>query len=275
MRGRCRIRAVHLLAGLICGAAVLAPAAGAGARPARANAEGGWWHPPARLSWYWQLTGKINNTRAVAAYDIDGFENSAAEVALLHARGVHVVCYLSVGTSESWRPDFASFPKSVIGRKDGTWPGEHWLDIRALSVLEPIMSARFRMCREKGFDAVEPDNIEGFANASGFPLTAAEQLTYNEWVAGAVHALGMAVLQKNDGEQTAQLLPYFDGALSEECNQYKECSLFAPYVAAGEPVLNAEYRLATSRFCAADGAAGIMGARYGLALDGRRFEPCF
>jgi hypothetical protein len=85
----------------------------------------------------------------------------------------------------------------------------------------------------------------------------------------------MAVLQKNDGEQTQQLQSYFDGALSEQCNQYRECQDFQPYVSAGKPVLNAEYRLSPKRFCAADEAAGIMGARYNLALNGKRFEPCF
>jgi hypothetical protein len=106
----------------------------------------------------------------------------------------------------------------VLGRSNG-WPGERWLDIRQLAVLEPIMTARFQMCREKGFDAVEPDNIEAYANRSGFPITAAQQLTYNEWIAGEVHFLGMSVLQKSDGEQTEQLEPHFDGALSEQCNQ--------------------------------------------------------
>jgi hypothetical protein len=142
-------------------------------------------------------------------------------------------------------------------------------------VLEPIMQARFQICREKGFDAVEPDNIEGYANKSGFPLSAQQQLTYNEWVAGAVHALGMAVLQKNDGEQTSQLEPYFDGALDEQCNQYHECGDFQPYLTAGKPVLNAEYQLAPSRFCASDNAAGMMGARFNLSLNGATFKPCW
>ena len=88
--------------------------------------------------------------------------------------------------------------------------------------------------REKGFDAVEPDNIEGFANRSGFPLTAQQQLTFNEWVAQEAHSLGMAVLQKNDGEQTPQLQPYFDGALTEQCNQYRECAGFPPYSGRGQ-----------------------------------------
>ncbi len=265
-RAAARAIAAVLLATLV--AAVLLSRAGA------ARADRGWWTPPQQLTWYWQLTGTVNNNVPVAAYDIDGFENSAAEVATLHSRGKHVICYIDVGTAEKFRPDYKEFPKSVLGRPNG-WPGERWLDIRQLSVLEPIMTARFQMCKEKGFDAVEPDNMEGYANSSGFPLTAQEQLTYNEWVATEVHSLGMAVLQKNDGEQTPELLGYFDGALSEQCNQYHECADFEPYLAAGEPVLNAEYHLRTERFCAADEAAGIMGARYNLALNGKRFEPCF
>jgi hypothetical protein len=233
-----------------------------------------WWQPPQRLTWYWQLQGKVKNDEPVAAYDIDGFENSSTEVAVLHAQGKHVICYIDAGTAENFRPDYGEFPKSVLGKSNG-WPGERWLDIRQLSVLEPIMAARFQMCREKGFDAVEPDNIEGYANKSGFPLTAAEQLTYDDWIAEEVHALGMAVLQKNDGEQTPELESHFDGALSEQCNQFGECADFAPYLAAGKPVLNAEYRLAPKRFCAADESAGIMGARFNLALNGMTFKPCW
>ncbi len=165
--------------------------------------------PPAP-TFYWQLQGKVRTTVPAAVYDVDGFETGAEEVAALHAHGKHVVCYIDVGTAENFRPDYHEFPNSVLGRSNG-WPGERWLDIRQLSVLEPIMAARLRMCEEKGFDALEPDNIEAFSNKSGFPITAAEQLTYNEWVAEEAHSLGLAVLQKNDGEQAAELEPYFDG----------------------------------------------------------------
>jgi Glycoside-hydrolase family GH114 len=235
---------------------------------------GGWWIPPKSLTWYWQLQGTVNNAEPVDAYDIDGFGTTAAEVSALHSQGKHVICYIDVGTAENWRPDYASFPASVLGSSNG-WPGEKWLDIRQLGVLEPIMAARFQMCREKGFDAVEPDNMDGWENSTGFPLTAAESNAYDEWVAGEVHSLGMAVFQKNDGEQTGQLQSHFDGALDEQCNQYHECSNFQAYLTAGKPVLNAEYSLSTSSFCSADNAAGIMGARYSLELDGTRFEPCW
>jgi hypothetical protein len=265
-RGPARARAIVAVAIFL--AALLALDGGQRAAGA------GWWKPPQRLTWYWQLQGKVKNLEPVAAFDIDGFENTAAEVSALHAEGKHVICYIDVGTAENWRPDYSSFPESVLGAPNG-WPGERWLDIRQLGVLEPIMEKRFQMCREKGFDGVEPDNIEAYANQSGFPLTAQDQLTFNEWVSTAVHSLGMAVFQKNDGEQTAQLLSAFDGALTEQCNQYHECANFQPYIASGKPVINAEYRLSTRRFCAADDAAGIMGARFNLALNGHKFQPCW
>jgi hypothetical protein len=233
------------------------------------------WRPPQRLTWYWQLQGNVDNTHAVAAYDIDGFNNSSDEVAALHAAGRHVICYIDVGTYEPGRPDSGSFPSSVIGSDVQGWPGEKWLDVRQLKVLAPIMTARFQMCARKGFDAVEPDNIDGYTNSPGFPISAQDQLNYDEWVANAVHSLGMAVLQKNDPGQAAAMEPYFDGVLDEQCNEYSECSSFLPYLAAGKPVLNAEYNLHTHQFCSADNSAGIMGALFNLDLDGRTFKPCW
>lgn len=232
------------------------------------------WRPPEHLSWYWQLTGRLNVSHAVDAYDVDGFETSAARVRALHEAGRRVICYIDVGTWEDFRPDAGQFPRSVLGRSNG-WPGERWLDVRRLSVLEPLMSARIEMCARKGFDALEPDNIDGYANRTGFPLTAREQLVYDRWVAHEAHAVGLAVFQKNDPQQARRLEPYFDGVLDEQCNQYAECSSFRAYLDAGKPVLNAEYDLPARRFCAADRRLGIMGAVFNLALNGSKFQPCW
>lgn len=233
-----------------------------------------WWKPPQRLSWYWQLSGTVNNSYPAAAYDIDGFDTSRAEVSSLHAAKKHVICYIDVGTWENWRSDAGKFPSSVLGNSNG-WPGERWLDIRQLSVLEPLMTARFQMCKQKGFDAVEPDNIDGYESDTGFAISAQDQLTYDQWIAREAHSLGLAVLQKNDPEQAKQLEPEFDGVLDEQCNEYSECSSFQPYLSAGKPVLNAEYNLATSQFCPADNQAGIMGALYNVNLDGTAYQPCW
>lgn len=59
-------------------------------------------------------------------YDVDGFETSQADVDAMHAAGIKVVCYLSAGTYERYRPDAAQFPATLLGAKNG-WPGERRL----------------------------------------------------------------------------------------------------------------------------------------------------
>jgi hypothetical protein len=232
------------------------------------------WHPPARLTWYWQLQGSLR-TEPVQAYDVDGFDTSKTTVTRLHAQGKRVICYIDAGTWEKWRPDAGRFPAQVLGRPNG-WPGERWLDIRQLSVLEPIMIKRFKMCRQKRFDALEPDNIDGWENNTGFPITGSEQVAYNTWIARIAHQLGLAVFQKNDPEQASTLEPSFDGALDEQCAQYDECADLQPYLAAGKPVLDAEYKSSLfPGFCNAGGADGIMGALFNSALNGSVYRPCW
>ena len=38
------------------------------------------WQPPPGISWQWQLQGEVRISYSVDAYDIDGFDNSAAKV---------------------------------------------------------------------------------------------------------------------------------------------------------------------------------------------------
>ncbi len=175
-------------------------------KPGVSRAESGWWVPQQSTTWQWQLgTAAVDQSVEAQMYDIDGFENSAEVVSQLHAKGRHVVCYIDAGTWEEWRSDAADFPKSVLGNVVAGFPNERWLDISQLSVIEPIMRARLEMCKQKGFDAVEADNVEGFELETGFPLTAAQQLTYDKWLASETHALGMSIALKNDRQQAAEL----------------------------------------------------------------------
>ncbi|MFE2066768.1 endo alpha-1,4 polygalactosaminidase [Streptomyces sp. NPDC059467] len=214
------------------------------------------WKPGPGLAWQWQLDGEVDPAVDVPVYDIDGFENSKADVARLHRAGRKVICYVDVGAWENFRPDKDAFPRSVLGRTDG-WAGERWLDIRKLSVLRPIMERRFDMCRDKGFDAVEPDLVEGYGNDTGFPLTAADQLRYNRMIAGLAHVRGLSVGLKNDLPQIPHLLADFDFAVNEECAQYDECALLTPFVKAGKAVFHVEYREAPSAFCAESRRLGL------------------
>jgi hypothetical protein len=232
-----------------------------------------WWQPPAKPSWYWQLTGTIRMDRAASIYDVDGTDTTASTVAALHAKGRRVVAYFSAGSYENWRPDASAFPAVVKGRSLDGWAGERWLDVRRVDILIPIMRHRAQLAASKGFDAVEWDNVDGYQNATGFSLTASDQLAYNRALAATAHDAGLAVLQKNDPDQATQLQPSFDGALVEECARYHECGALGAYLAAGKPVLQAEYGTVRTQWATDARAAGRMLAFYSLSLDGHRWLP--
>ncbi|MBC7267246.1 MAG: endo alpha-1,4 polygalactosaminidase [Streptomyces sp.] len=223
--------------------------AGCAAAPDRDDgAPGPVWRPEPGTAWQWQLSGRLDTSVDVPVYDIDGFDHDADTVAALHRDGRKVICYLSTGAWEDFRPDADDFPASVLGRGNG-WEGERWLDIRRTDVLEPLMAARMDMCREKGFDAVEPDNMDGYRNRTGFPLTADDQLRYNRLVARLAHERGMAVGLKNDLGQIPELVDDFDFAVNEQCAQYDECARLRPFIAADKAVFHVEYELPTGDFC--------------------------
>jgi hypothetical protein len=214
------------------------------------------WRPAPRTTWQWQLTTPVDMTPDVQLYDVDLFDNDAATVAALHAVGRKAICYVSVGSWENWRPDANLFPASVKGKTNG-WPGERWLDIRNLAVLGPILGARLDLCKAKGFDGVEPDNVDGYANDTGFRLTYADQIRFNTWIASAAHARGLSVGLKNDVDQIRDLQPLFDWALNEECFRYKECNTLAPFTQAGKAVFQVEYRGLASNICPKAQALGF------------------
>jgi hypothetical protein len=107
-------------------------------------------------------------------------------------------------------------------------------------------------CKAKGFDGVEPDNIDGYTNDTGFPLTYQDQLDYNIWLANEAHERGLSIGLKNDPEQVADLLLYYDWALTESCFAEGWCDQFAPFVAAGKAVFAVEYTdtgMSLEKFC--------------------------
>ena len=232
------------------------------------------WQPRPGMTWNYQIGSAPTDLAVhVQVYDIDGFDNDSTQVAAIHNTGAKAVCYINVGTWENWRPDAKQFPSSVLGRTNG-WPGERWLDIRQTNVLAPIISARFQMCKDKGFDAIEADNVDGYTNSTGFPLTAAEQLAYNEWYAGIAHSMGLAIALKNDTDQVAQLVHAFDFMVDEQCFQYSECSTLLPFINAGKAVFEVEYRGQPSKFCPKANAMKLSSIKKNLSLDATPLIQC-
>lgn len=199
-----------------------------------------YWKPALTDTWQWQLKGTVNTSYAVAVYDIDLFDTPVATIQALQASGKKVVCYFSAGSSEDWRSDFSSFQPSDKGNALSGWAGERWLDTRSANVRR-IMQARLDLAVSKGCNGVEPDNVDGYANNSGFPLTAATQLDYNRFLASEAHNRGLSIALKSDTGQLSNLVGDFDFAVNEQCHQNAECDGYQVFIADGKPVFNAEY----------------------------------
>lgn len=202
--------------------------------------QGTWYRPAIGVTWQWQLQGTINMSYDAALYDIDLFEAPADVIGALHAQGRKVICYFSAGSGENYRPDYETFLSSDLGRKLDGYDNERWLDIRSASVVR-VMEARLDLAVTRGCDGVEPDNVTAFNNDTGFAISVTDQLAFNRHLANEAHRRGLAIALKNDGDQAAALVDYFDFELNEECHQYEECEQLDVFIQRGKPVLNTEY----------------------------------
>ncbi|KAJ3134118.1 hypothetical protein HK100_003770 [Physocladia obscura] len=189
----------------------------------------------------------LDNTYTQAVVDVDGELLAATPglVASIHGGGTRILCYFSAGSYEDWREDKAKFTSAMLGSPLDGWPGEWWLDIRQQAVRD-IMTARMQRWAALGCDAVDPDNIDGYSNANGLGLTAADAIDYIKFLASTAHSLGLSVGLKNNIAQVAQLEPYVDFAFNEQCVEYQECDQYAPMTSAGKMVFGLEYNGNTS-----------------------------
>jgi len=200
-----------------------------------------WWHPTVGLTWQWQIgNNDIDTSIEADVYDIDLYVDQSI-IDELHAKGRKVICYISVGSWEDWRPDKDQFPPEVLGNDYEGWKGERWLDIRQIEKLAPIMLARLDLCKAKGFDAVEPDNMEIHTNDTGFSLTYDDQLKYALWLADEAHKRGLAIGVKNAPDQVKDLAGHFDFAITEDAFHYGWAGRMLSFIDAGKPVFAAEY----------------------------------
>jgi hypothetical protein len=264
---------------------------------------GKWWTPPlVNQPWQWELDHPLdllsatdmgtNDTLPSGAtapkpviYDIDGFENPASTVSMLHAQGDRVVCYIEVGTvgnyyaasDEGQSTTYYAQLKAAadLGTKQSGWP-EYYLNVNS-STTVAIEESMISECHAKGFDAIETDNDETWQYKTGFSISEANVESYMDTLIGYAHSVGLGVIVKNpddigNSSFSDALEPLADGAITEQCNQYSTCSDLGTFLG-HKAVFNAEYSTATSSFCPADMAKGINGAKFDVNLTGVR-SPC-
>ena len=215
---------------------------GTAAAPATdpAVTSGDWYRPAVDVNAQVQLQGTPNISYDVALYVLDLFDTDSAVIDALHADGRKMICYFSAGTFENWRDDAGRFTAADKGRRLGNWPGERWLDVRSQNV-RAIMADRLDLAVQRGCDGVDPDNVDGYSNRTGLPLTYQDQIDYNTWLAEQAHQRGLAISLKNDLGQIDDLVAHFDFAINESCHEWDECELLMPFIEAGKPVVHINY----------------------------------
>jgi hypothetical protein len=256
-----------------------APAVVAPWRPAQ---DGHWqWlldHPlrlddPQDMGSAW-LNGDGQPAAAATVFDIDGFANEAATVTALHNMGARAICYIEVGGLEPNRPDGATFPAAAIGNPVDGYPDERYLDIRSPDVVRVVL-ARVEMCAANGFDAIEPDLDDTFAEDTGFSLTQQDNIDFLTAVAARAHELGMSIALKNGDDPgfTEAMQPFVDFALVEQCFEFESCDAYKVFADAGKAVLEVEYNLRPDQFCPQANALSFSAVLHDPALAGGG-TPC-
>lgn len=201
-----------------------------------------WWKPEAEISFDWVL-GKSNSNDSfnTSIVDLDAFETSSETVFKLHTQGKKVIAYLSVGTIENTRSDSHLLPKEIIGNIYPQWPEEKWLDIRKLDKMKPWLSSRLSMIKQKGFDAIEPDNLDAYENNTGFDINLIDTKTFCDYLISLSHSMGLGIGQKNMPELAIEYSSKFDWALIEDAFYQGWSKELKPYIDKNKPVFSVDY----------------------------------
>ena len=204
------------------------------------------WQPIVGLSWQLVLGHpvQLNNSSfpisQAEVWDVDLFDTPAETVAHLHAMGRKVIAYFSAGSYEDWRSDASTFPKSDLGRHMDGWEGEKWLQTNSPAI-QDIMRKRMDLAVTKGFDGVDPDNVDGYDNKNGIGLTKKDAMDYMLFLSHEAHIRGLSIGLKNGGDIARGLVDHVEFCVQEQAVQYNDEKAFEIFLQKGKPIFHVEY----------------------------------
>ncbi|KAF1996707.1 carbohydrate-binding module family 1 protein [Amniculicola lignicola CBS 123094] len=209
-------------------------------------------------------------------WDIDLFDNDAATIANLKERGITVICYFSGGTWEDWRTDAKDFPAGDVGKVLPEWPNEKWIRTGSTKIRD-IMAKRIKIASEKGCDAIDPDNIDGYQNDNGLSLKTTDAIDYMRWMSQIASSYNLSLGLKNSLDILDDVADIIDFAVNEQCAQLGECSVYTGFLASGKPVFHIEYptslanpqQLMNTDVCKGPGTSGMSTVLKNMQLDGK------
>jgi cysteinyl-tRNA synthetase, unknown class len=170
-------------------------------------------------------------------------EDWAGAIIALHANKNEVGAYISIGTGEDWRADFAALQPHLVTTSWDEWAGEYFVSSTA-GVL-PIMQARIDRIAALGFDWVEFDNMDWVFDdelraSHGFAASIDDGVAYFQALCAYAHDRGLKCMAKNMTERAEM----FDGVLYESYSDdqgWWDQDGALGFVAAGKPVIIVHY----------------------------------
>ncbi|RGP77982.1 hypothetical protein FLONG3_3939 [Fusarium longipes] len=204
------------------------------------------WQPEVGASWQiillkpLEISDPDNITPDVDIFDLDLYDNEASTFTTLKKAGKKVICYFSAGSYEDWRDDKDDFHKADLGSPLDGWPGERWLKLSSKNV-RSIMKKRIKMAAEKGCDAIDPDNVDGFQNENGLKLTKNDTIDYVKFLSETAASFNMSTGLKNAGSVISDVISDVHFSVNEQCVEYSECDTFAQFIDHDKPVFHIEY----------------------------------
>lgn len=190
------------------------------------------------------LKDQLKSDTKVAVLEIS--QAGKAETDYLRSKGIISIGYSST-TAEDWRDEYKLIPSHVKGKVLDGWDEEEWTDIRSEDWLQWYETHKIIPAKEKGFDALEPDNVDhgeqdkGDRNRTGFNISKEENITALRVLSQKVHSHGLAICLKNSPFISEYLVDYFDCVMSESCQKYNECDDHDGFKHEGKGLYGVEY----------------------------------
>ena len=213
-------------------------------------------------------------------------DENVAAVNAVHAAGGKALCYVSAGTDEPFRPDHqafldfdagcggcllgepvAGFAEEVAEHQDRRGQRTFILGRAWSKAPRPVRERRVRRGRFR--------QRRGLPQPHGLPISESSQLLFNTALREPrAHERAAGRAQERPRAQVEELLPYFDFAVDEQCQQYDECETLDPFVAAGKAVFQVEYQVAAGTTCPAANAANRNAFLKSVDLFDVPWTPC-
>ena len=190
------------------------------------------------------LAGASNAYVLIDPFQPEHGDTISGVIETLHAKGNAVSAYISIGTGENWRDDFAALKPHLVGKQWDDWGGEYFISMPNEAVIA-IMKARIDKIADWGFDWVEFDNMDwvyddDYRAEYGFAASIADGAAYYGALCDHVHARGMKCMAKS----TVDSAESFDGATYEsyedDRNWWDEAGAKS-FLAADKPVVIVHY----------------------------------